>query len=348
MVTIKDVARRAGVSTATVSYVLNGKNRVSVPSVRRVRKAIQDLHYTPSGTARKLKRGRTSVIGFVADNISNRFPARLVHGLATAAAAAGYNVLISDLHDNAANEPRALELLVREEVEGIIYCGFGAAEEQLLQIHRAGTPVVVVDKPPVTKGLPTVLIDNAGSTDLALEHLFALGHRRIRFISGDPNNRNTHLRDEAFRAFMHRHGLACPDSYIVTGAYSLQHGYAAALQLFDEQPGFTAVFCGDDMIAFGAMAGIKARGQRIPEDIAVAGFSNDPLAGAMDPGLTTIHYPMVEMGRRAFEVFLALRSAGKRPVPHEWLLTRLVVRRSSDPKCPPFAESGLTISEAKS
>jgi LacI family transcriptional regulator len=191
-----------------------------------------------------------------------------------------------------------------------------------------------------------VLINNAGSTDLALEHLFALGHRRIRFISGDPNNRNTQLRDDAFRAFMRRHRLPCPDSCIVTGAYSLQHGYAAALQLLDDQPGFTAVFCGDDMIAFGAMAGFKSRGKRIPEDIAVAGFSNDPLAGAMDPGLTTIHYPMVEMGRRAFEVFLALRSAGKRPVPHEWLKTQLIVRRSTDLERPPFEESGLTVSGA--
>lgn len=347
MVTIKDVARRAGVSIATVSYVLNGKDRVSAGCDRRVRQAIQDLHYTPNGTARKLKRGRSSVIGFVADNISNRFPACLVHGLASAAAAEGYNVLISDLHDDPAAEPRALDLLVREQVEAIVYCGFGAAEDRLLQIHRAGTPVVVVDKPPVSRELPSVLIDNAGSMRLALEHLFALGHRRICFISGDPHNRNTHLRDGAFRAFMGRHRLPCPDSCIVPGAYSLQHGYAAALRLLEEQPGFTAVFCGDDMIAFGAMAGFKSRGHRIPEDIAVAGFANDPLAGAMDPGLTTIHYPMVEMGRRAFEVFQALRAARKRSVPHEWLQTRLIVRRSTDPKRLPFAESGLAISETK-
>jgi DNA-binding LacI/PurR family transcriptional regulator len=348
MITIKDVARKAGVSIATVSYVLSKKRPVVKETEARVQAAIASLNYTPSGTARKLKRGRTSVIGFVADNISNRFPSRLVHGVATAAAAAGYNVLISDLHDDAANEPRALELLVHEEVEGIVYCGFGTAEEQLLQIHRSGTPVVVVDKPPVTKALPAVLIDNAASTDLALEHMFALGHRELRFISGDPNNRNTALRNEAFRAFMRRHQLRCPDSHIVTGDYSLQHGYSAALRLLEEQPGFTAVFCGDDMIAFGAMAGFKSRGQRIPEDIAVAGFSNDPLAGAMDPGLTTIHYPMVEMGRRAFEVLLALRSAGKRSAPHEWLKTQLIIRRSTNPKCPPFAESGLTISGAKS
>ena len=347
MATIKDVARLAGVSTATVSYVVNQKHRVTEAVVGRVRAAIQELNYTPSGTARKLQRGRTAVIGFVADNISNRFPSRLVHGLATAAAAAHYNVMISDLHDDAANEPRALELLVHEQVEAIIYCGFGAAESQLLHIHRAGIPVVVVDKPLGAKALPSVLINNARSTALALNHLFDLGHRDLRFISGDPNNTNTTLRNEAFRAFRRRHRLPCPESHILMGSYSLQHGYDSALRLVEEQPGFSAVFCGDDMIAFGAMAGFKSRGLRIPDDVAVAGFSNDPLAGVMDPGLTTVNYPMVEMGRRAFEVFLTLRDAKKRAVPHECLKTHLIVRRSTDPKCPPFAESGLTISEEK-
>lgn len=100
MATINDVARKAGVSVATVSYVLNGKDRVSAQSERRVKRAIEALHYTPSGTARKLKLGRSSIIGFVADNIANRFPAHLVQGLANAAAAQGYAVLISDLHDD--------------------------------------------------------------------------------------------------------------------------------------------------------------------------------------------------------------------------------------------------------
>jgi len=347
MATIKDVALLAGVSTATVSYVVNHKRRVTEEVAVRVRAAIRDLSYTPSGTARKLQRGHTSVIGFVADNISNRFPSRLVHGLATAAAAQHYNVLISDLHDDVANEPRALELLVHEQVEAIIYCGFGAAEKQLLQIHRSGIPVVVVDKSPDSNALPSVLIDNGGSTETALQHLFDLGHRDIRFISGDPNNRNTLLRNEAFRVFMRRHRLRCPESHILMGSYSLQHGYASALHLSEDLPGVTAVFCGDDMIAFGAMAGFKSKGLRIPEDVAVAGFSNDPLAGVMDPGLTTIHYPMVEMGQRAFEVFLALRDARRRFVPHEWLKTHLIVRRSTNLKCPPFTNSGLTTSENK-
>ncbi len=331
MATIKDVARRAGVSTATVSYVLNRKNRVSPQSERRVKSAIQALHYTPSGTARKLKLGRSSVIGFVADNIANRFPAHVVRGLATAAAAEGYAVLISDLHDDPSAETRALDLLVHEQVEAIVYCGFGAAEDRLLQIHRAGTPVVVVDKPPVSRLLPSVLIDNAGSLQLALEHLIALGHRELRFISGDPNNRNTTLRNEAFNAFLRRHKLPVAPAQVLMGSYSLQHGYETARRLVEQSPGFTAVLCGDDMIAFGAIAGFKSRGLRIPEDVAVAGFADDPLSGVMDPGLTTIHYPMVEMGRRAFEVFRSLRDRAHRAAPHEQLATTLVVRRSTDP-----------------
>ncbi len=228
-----------------------------------------------------------------------------------------------------------------EQVVTTIYVGIGVGGVRLLKIHRSGIPVVVVDKPPSTKALPSVLIDNSRSTKLALEHLYALGHRKFRFISGDPHNRNTILRNEAFRAFMVTHHLPCHSSHILTGQYSLQHGYQSALCLVDRKRDFTAVFCGDDMIAFGAMAGFKSRGCRIPEDIAVAGFSNDPLSGVMDPGLTTIHYPIVEMGRRAFEVFLGLRGAPKRSVPHEVLRTRLIVRRSTDPKLPPFMHTEL-------
>lgn len=341
MATIKDVAQQAGVSIATVSYVLNKKRPVTAAVARRVEQAASQLQYVPSGTAQKLRRGRTAVIGLVTDNISNRFPARLTHGLATAAATEGYSILISDLHDKAENEVRALEILVREQVEAIVYCGFGAAEEQLLQIHRSGTPVVVVDKPPASNALPSVLIDNRGSTLLALEHLWALGHRQIRFISGDPGNRNTTLRNQAFRDFQRRHRLAGAGSDILTGSYSIEHGYASALRLLDRQPGFTAVFCGDDMIAFGVMAGLKSKGRRIPQDVAVVGFGNDPLAVVGDPSLTTIHYPMVEMGRRAFEVFRSLRDGSRRSTPHEHLETSLVVRRSTDPSLPVGASNEL-------
>lgn len=347
MATIKDVARRAGVSTATVSYVLNRKDRVSARAERRVRSAIQALRYTPSGTARKLKLGRSSVIGFVADNIANRFPAHVVQGLATAAAAEGYTVVITDLHDDAGAESRALDLLVREQVEAVVYCGFGAEEERLLQIHRSGTPVVVVDKPPRSRALPSVLIDNAGGIELALEHLFAFGHRELRFISGDPGNRNTLLRNEAFAACLRRRRLRVTPSHILTGRYSLEHGYESALRLLDESPGFSAVVCGDDMIAFGAMAGFKSRGLRIPQDIAVVGFADDPLAAVMDPGLTTIRYPMVEMGQRAFEVFRALRDPANRALPRERLATTLVVRRSTDLACSAFAPSPPPMTSAR-
>jgi len=164
----------------------------------------------------------------------------------------------------------------------------------------------------------------------------------LRFISGDPNNRNTALRNEAFNSFLCRHRLPVSPAHILMGSYSLQHGYDTAQRLMNESPGFTAVVCGDDMIAFGAIAGFKSCGLRIPEDVALVGFADDPLAGVMDPGLTTIHYPMVEMGQRAFEVFRSLRDRATRTTPHEQLATTLVVRRSTDPTRSPFAPSPLT------
>ena len=340
MTTIHDVAKQAGVSIATVSYVLHDKRRVSSAATRRVKLAVKELNYTPNGTARKLKKGRTSIIGFVADNISNRFPACVVHGVAGAAAQHGYNVLISDLHDEPSNEKTALELLVREQVDGLIYCGFGATESQLLRIHQSGMPVVVMDKPPRSKRLPAVLVDNKKSIEALLEHLKALGHRTFRFISGDANNRNTALRNAAFLSFMKNHRLPSSAPDIVTGAYSIEHGYASALKLHQERPGFSAVVCGDDMIAFGAMAGLKSCGLRIPEDVAVVGFMDDPLAVVADPGLTTIHHPMVHMGRRAFEFFLSLLNEPQQTAPREILNTQLIIRRSTDVTRPIYANVG--------
>ncbi len=341
MTTIRDVAKQAGVSIATVSYVLNDKRRVSSAATQRVRSAVKQLNYTPNGTARKLKRGRTSVIGFVADNISNRFPAHVVHGVAGAAAQHGYNVLISDLHDQPSNEKAALDLLVHEQVDGMIYCGFGATEAQLLRIQNSGMPVVVVDKPPRSRRLPAVLVDNEQSMESLLKHFKELGHRKFRFISGDANNRNTKLRNMAFLSFLKKHRLPCSSTHIITGAYSTEHGYAAALKLSDEKQKFSAVLCGDDMIAFGAMAGFKSRGFRIPEDVAVAGFMDDPLAVVADPGLTTIHHPMVQMGKRAFEIILDLLENPRRSVPREMLKTQLIIRRSTDITQPLYSKSGM-------
>jgi LacI family transcriptional regulator len=334
--TIRDVARRAGVSTATVSYVINGNRPVSEALAARVRAAIEDLSFTPSKVARSLRRGASSIVGLVTDDITNRFAAQLTKGLEAAAAREGYSLIIADLHEDPANEARALGMLLDQRVEGIVYAGFGAAERQLVELHDHGLPVIVVDKPLESGRLPSVLIDNRAGIREALEHLLSIGRRRILSVNGQLINRNSVLRAEAFRAFMTERKLPCPEAAVLWGDFTLRHGFQSVHRLLAAGRRFDALLCGDDVIAFGAMAALKAGGRRVPEDVAVVGFDDDPLAPVFDPSLTTVHYPMREMGQRAFEAFRRMRGKKRGTVECVTLETRLVVRRSTDASRPRY------------
>jgi DNA-binding LacI/PurR family transcriptional regulator len=330
MATIKDVAERAGVSTATVSYVINKSRFVSEERTRRVLEAIEELSFTPSKVAQSLRSGRTTTIGLVMDDITNRFASQFTRGLENTASEQAYSIIISDLQERPENEARSIAMLVDQRVDGIIYAGYGKQESQLKELFEGGLPVVVVDKPPVGDRLPSVLIDNRASMIKALRHLKSLGHRDILFVNGLEVNRNAVLRAEAFAEFMRNHHLPCHGDCISYGDFTLEHGYQTTVRILEEHRKFTALMCGDDLVAFGAMAALKSRGVRVPEDVAVVGFDDDPMAAIFDPSLTTIHYPMYEMGRQSFELFLRL-SRRRRKQPERVLLdTELVVRRSTD------------------
>ena len=192
----------------------------------------------------------------------------------------------------------------------------------------------MVDKPVVSKVLSSVLIDNRASVFLLLDHLRQKGHRRILFINGLKINPNAQLRANAFQEYLHRHKLDISD--ILFGDYTMQHGYQAACHALANHPGFTAVSCGDDTVACGVMAALKANGRRIPEDVAVVGFSDDPMAQLMDPPLTTVCYPIAEMGRTAFHLFRRLSTQEAKPGETITLETTLAIRHSTDTRCPRY------------
>jgi DNA-binding LacI/PurR family transcriptional regulator len=254
-------------------------------------------------------------------------------GLESVAAENNYSLMISNLRGNPANEDRNISLLVNEKTAGIIYCGCGAAEARLIELYASGVPVVIADKPPSSGQLPSVLIDNKAGTLMALDHLVALGHRDILFVNGAAINRNGQLRAEAFREFLEERRLPMAEDQILYGDYTLQHGYQSALKCLDRRPRPTAIFCVDDMVAFGVLAALKSRGLRVPEDVAVVGFDDDPISRVFEPSLTTIRYPMEEMGRRSFEVFQRMVERKPKTAEHLILETKLMVRRSTDPNC---------------
>jgi DNA-binding LacI/PurR family transcriptional regulator len=330
MATIKDVAKRAQVSTATVSYVVNKSRYVSPELTERVQKAIEELSFAPSKIAQGLRAGKTYTIGLIADDITNRFASQFTRGLENAASENEFSIIISDLQEKRENEARSLAMLVDRKVDGIIYAGFGEVEGELLRLNARGVPVVIVDKPLTTTALPSVLIDNRSGIAGALAYLTQIGRREIIYVNGQAINRNAILRAEAFRDFMTAEGLPLHADSILYGEYALAHGYETTLGLVRSGVHFTALLCGDDTIAFGAIAALKSLGRRVPEDVAVIGFDDDPMASVFDPSLTTVHYPMYEMGRLSFEVFQRAAGGARKRPEHILLETKLVIRRSTD------------------
>ena len=330
MATIKDVATLAGVSTATVSYVINKTRYVSEELTRRVQAAIEELNFTPSKVAQGLRRGKTSTIGLIMDDITNRFASQFTRGLENTSAEHDYSIIISDLQQRPENEQRSIGMLLDQRVDGIIYAGYGQAEQQLIELFSEGFPVVVVDKPLSSNKLPSVLIDNRRSICEALKYLVEQGHRDILYINGLKINRNSVLRATAFEECSIELGLSFGQDSIVYGDYSLEHGHDTTLHILEQNRSFTALMCADDLVAFGAMAALKSRGVRIPEHVAVVGFDDDPMAAVFDPSLTTIHYPMFEMGRRSFEVFHKIANKKRKTPEHVLLDTELIIRRSTE------------------
>jgi DNA-binding LacI/PurR family transcriptional regulator len=330
MATIKDVAKKAQVSTATVSYVVNKSRYVSPELTDRVQQAIKELSFAPSKIAQGLRAGKTFTIGLIADDITNRFASQFTRGLENAASENQYSIIISDLQEKRENESRSLSMLVDRKVDGIIYAGFGEVEDELQGLNARGIPVVIVDKPLDSTALPSVLIDNRSGIVGALTYLAQIGRRAIIYINGLAINRNAILRAAAFQDFMASEGLPMHTDSIIYGDYTLQHGYETTLGLVRKGARFTALLCGDDTIAFGAIAALKSLGVRVPEDVAVIGFDDDPMASVFDPSLTTVHYPIYEMGRLSFQVFQKA-AGGKRKRPEHILLeTQLIIRRSTD------------------
>lgn len=331
MATIKDVAERAGVSTATVSYVVNKNKFVSEELVERVQRAIKELNYLPSALARGLRVGRSMSVGLLMDDISNRFGAEFTRGLEDMACRSKYSVIISDLHKDMVDENRSLDILLEKQVDGIIYSGYGQLESRLLKLMDEGLPIVAVDKPLTSSRIPSVLVDHTAASWSVLEHLRSLGHSRIVYVAGLLKNPVTRIRSDAFTTFMKKNGLDNGEPSIFPGDYSLEHGYKTARQLFQKKSTITAIYCGDDLIAFGVIAGLKSRGVRVPGDVSVVSFGNDPIAQYFDPPLTTVNYPMSTMGSRAFNLFRSLASRGSVSQSSLILPTELILRESAAP-----------------
>jgi LacI family transcriptional regulator len=301
--TIADVARRAGVSTATVSRVLSGVGRATPGTHARVEAAARELDYRPSDVARSLKRRSTLTLGLIITDIENPYFPQLVRGVEDAANAEGYTVLLCNATDDPEREASYLDLLVERRVDGLIIAASEIGSRQGAWLATAPLPVVLINTSAATSpGVPTIVSDNRAGGRSAARHLLDLGHVRFGYLLPPPRNVDAPERLGGVRDELAAAGAAGRDVAplaIGRGLPSVAGGETAMLDLLEQPRRPTAVIAYNDLMAIGAMRAIRRRGLAVPTDVSIVGFDDVAFAAYAEPPLTTVRQETAEMGRWA-------------------------------------------------
>jgi DNA-binding LacI/PurR family transcriptional regulator len=334
MVTIKDVAKYAGVSIKTVSRVVNNLSEVSPETRQKVQHAILELGYQPNLLARSLVNGKTNTVGVViprsADYISDHpFFSEVLRGITEALSAQEYNVF---LHLASDKVPYA-KLYTQRRVDGLILMSIPMDDPNIPALEESGAPYVATCRiAEDDKDSNFVDADFAGGVQQAMEHLITLGHHRIALLAGPMNLVSVHLRVTGYRNALTEHDLPIPRGYIQECEFSSEAGYTLAVKFMDKPEPPTALLCGNDLIAFGVIQALKERGHRVPEDVSVIGFDDISLARYSSPPLTTVRQDTFKKGRLAADSLLTRMQNKTDMSPQQIILdTSLVIRETTAP-----------------
>ena len=327
--TLKDVAREAQVSTATVSRVINGHGNVSDATRERILGVAERLRYVPDSAARSLSTGLTHTIGVLLPDLYGEFFSEIIRGIDQAARGRGLHLLLSGVHGSAEEAALAIRAL-RGRVDGLLIMSPYADAAFLAEHSAAETPVVLMNTPVRGYGHSAFSVDNRGGARVMVSHLAAVGHRRIAFISGPENNFDATERLAGYREALRALGLEAGER-VLPGDFSEESGYRAAQSLLARQTrGWPdAVFAANDMMALGSLFAFNEAGVGVPADIALAGVDDIPMARFVSPPLTTVRVRMAELGARALErLAAAIEAPDVTPPSTETVPAELVVRES--------------------
>lgn len=326
MVTIKDVAREAGVSIATVSRVYNDALSVADATRAHVQRVGTRLGYVPHATARSLITRRTSTIGVILPDLHGEFFSEIIRGVDLSARARGYHILVSSSHSST-EEVRAALQLMRGRVDGLLVLTTESHPAMKPLVGRL--PVVRIGAGANGSGVDAIMVANHAGALAMGRHLLLLGHRTIAVITGGTENLDVQERLEGFRSALREAGIAPDPALELAGDFTEESGYAAGVRLAAMAVRPTAVFALNDSMALGAMSALRSAGLEIPGDIAVAGFDDIPTAQYLEPPLTTVRVDISALGARAAERLFTLLQAPERLSPFRSVLpTSLVIRRS--------------------
>ena len=323
--TLRDVARLAGVSSATVSRALERPAMVGEATRQRVLAAVERSRYVPNAQARKLRRQQADAVILLVRDIANPFYLDIFRGVEAVASAAGLDLLMGNASDDVARIRHHFRMVRERHADGLVLMTGKLPEADAM----AGVPVVAALEYFPGLALPTVRIDNAGAGAQAVRHLIGLGHRRVAHVTGPLAGVMSVERMAGWRRGMRAAGLPAGDELVARGDFTIPSGHRAVAALFARRPYPTAVFCSSDTMAFGVVNELRARGLEVPRDVSVVGFDDLVLAGDFHPSITTIRQPCFEIGRTAMRLLVDLIGGQPAPRRHVVMPTELVVRGST-------------------
>lgn len=330
MASIRDVAERAEVSTATVSHVLNGTRYVSPQLTERVQTAMVELDYQPDAVAQSLRRRKTLTLGLLVPSVEIPFFASVAYSIERSAAANGYNIILCNSDWEMTTEQGHLRDLLARRVDGLICISASMGATEIGPVIEGGTPVVMFERRMPDVGLDAVGIDNELGAYKATRHLLELGHRRIAVVQGMVISTVSDERLNGYRRALDEASVPVDDTLLFSGNFLPDTGWQATDQFLAQEKRPTAIFAFNDLMAFGVLHRLNQLRLRVPQDVAVVGFDDIPLSSYMSPGLTTLRQPLRKMGQRAVDLLLQ-RIAGEGPEKARYIMfePELIVRGST-------------------
>lgn len=329
MTTIRDVARLAGVSPATVSRVLNDNPEVGAIYRDRVQNAIAQLDYRPNALARNLRRRATTVIGVIISDVANPFFTTMVRAVEDVAQAAGYSAVLANADEDLDKEVRYLEVAAAERMAGVVLSPASSKHTRIDLLLERGIPVVTVDRKLNTGDVDTVVVANRRAARQATEHLLDEGCRRIGFVAGPSETSTAADRLAGYRHALRATGRPADPGLVVPGGFRIEGGYEATAELLKRPRRPDGLVVANNLMTLGAMQCLIDNDVPVPDEIAVVGFDDFAWATTLRPPLTVVSQPIYDLGRQAAE--LLLRRIGGEQFPRRQVVlpTTLMVRGSS-------------------
>lgn len=330
-ITIKDIAKALNISKSTVSRALRDRYDINPETRKAVMEMAVKMDYRPNKVAQSLKKRKTFTIGVIIPSFTIPFYSSAISGIQGKADEDKYNLLICQSNESYENELKSLETLLDSQVDGIIMSlsRDTGSYDHIERLLAKKVPVVLFNRVVYNLNVSKVTVDDYNGARMIVEHLISLGRKRIAHITGPLNLQMARNRRKGYIDALSSAGIQSDPSLMVEGDFTIEHGFHCAEKLLDSGVLPNAIFCVCDSMAFGVMKSLKNRGYKIPEDIAVAGFTNEHIASLVDPPLTTMSQPVFDIGYNAADLLINQINNSQFKPEHRELKTHLVIREST-------------------